>query len=145
MDAYDTVNEAVYHAATATREKFANKGEAISLVYQKDGKFYFTEPQGQDETASVRGEFKIPKGATLAHIIHNHPDGTGDNTYFSPGDIEMATQLKIPSAIIFGADPHISIYTPGVTPVERFGTGAKRMNRSKGSPFTAWPPQVAQQ
>lgn len=132
--AYETLNEAVYHAALATREKYGNKDEAISVVYEENGRFHFTEPFSEKRNSEkVKGRFKIPKGG-LRFIVHNHPDGK-ENDKFSDDDIENAERLGVPSAIIFGADPTIRIYTPNVTKTERRGTRTDITRVSRGDEF----------
>lgn len=136
-DAYDTLNDAVYQAAVKTRAIYGNQHEAISVVYEgKDGKFYFTEPTtGEKSNSRVNAKLEIPKGSAR-FIVHNHPDGK-DNDAFSDDDLANAERLKVPSAIIFGKDPTIRIYTPGVTKTDSIPVrgSRNRQRMSKGDEF----------
>lgn len=131
---YETLNEAVYYAALATREKYGNKHEAISVIFEKDGRFHYTPPLSEKESSkNVKAQVTIPKGG-LRFVVHNHPPGS-ENEKFSDTDIGNAERLGVPSAIIFGSDPTIRIFTPGATRIEREGTSAKAKRVSLGDEF----------
>lgn len=143
MVEYDSLNEAVYQAAAAARAAYEDRYEAISVVYELDGKFFFTPPytSGQKSGANTRANVKFPKGAQLRFIVHNHPSGAGAST-FSQEDIEVAERLGLPSAIVFGRDePTIRVFHPGTTSTRTaVDKGTRRAVRiSDGDPFD-WPP-----
>jgi hypothetical protein len=137
-DPFDTLNDAFYSAANAVREKFGNQEEAISILYELGGKFYFADPVGRGSDNRTAGQFKIPKAARLRGIVHNHPEADL-NDRFSPDDIENAERLGVPSAIIFGSTaPQIRLFTPGQTPVRK----DHRLRYSYGEPYAPEPVQI---
>jgi hypothetical protein len=143
VDGYDTLDTALIEAATATRELHGNRYESISLVYEKDGRYYFTPPATQRKSdKQVKAAISFPKGATARMLVHNHPEAS-DHDRFSAEDVQMATALKVPSAIIFGKDaPTIRVFTPGVSKVEgpQRGPRAKlHQQTSKGEEFMRFP------
>lgn len=134
MDPYESLNDAIYYAAKAAREKFANKAEAITIVYEHDGKFFFAPPTTTKRGDSkAQGAFKIPKTAVVRGIVHNHPEGR-ESDRFSPDDLAMAEKLKVPSAIVFGgSNPTIRLFTPGQTKIE--SDPRRRLKWSMGDSF----------
>lgn len=56
----------------------------------------------------------IPKGDTLGAIFHNHPGDDERAGVFSSEDIQTATQLKVPSYVMF-QDGSVRKFVPGTT------------------------------
>lgn len=141
---FATLDEAMYEAAQAARSSRENRKEAMSVVYEHNGRFYFTEPQSQENDERVRADVKIPRSARVAGIVHNHPPGK-DNDKFSPTDVEMAETLKVPSLIIYGDDaskePTMRLFTPGKTKMGgSMGRGVGLRKRwSEGDEFVRFP------
>lgn len=136
---YSSVDEAVHHAAQAARAIYANNSEAISIVYEVDGKFYFTPPASRGRSnKQASNTVKIPPGSAR-FIVHNHPSGEAA-AEFNEDDISIADKLGVPSAIIFGdADPSIRVYRPGQSRVKQSLVQGQRIRTSLGDPFV-WPP-----
>ena len=132
---YQTLDEAVYYAAEAAREIYADRQEAMSLVYEKEGQFFFTPPASRQRSSKdVRTTVAIPKGS-LRFIVHNHPAGEGQDT-FPEEDLAAAERLKVPSAITFGrAASTIRVFRPGVTAVIETLNQGTRTRQSKGEDF----------
>jgi hypothetical protein len=147
MPGYATLEEAVYYAADTARAVYRDRHEAISVVYEQDGRFFFTPPrsQGQRSGSNAQQKVEIPKGSAR-YIVHNHPGGKGEDV-FSQDDIEMAEQLRVPSAIIFGREQaKIRVFRPGhsiVTAVQDRGT-RRAQRTSLGDPFDWKPPPAGQ-
>lgn len=144
MDGYDTVDEAIHDAATAARSQYGNHYEAMLLVYELGGRYYFDPPHTDPNKsgANVRARIVIPKGAKPAALVHNHPAGAG-MAEFSQEDVEVAERLKIPSAIIYGRnDPVIRLFRPGASPMRmsRDGGSGRPIRVSDGEPFEWKPP-----
>lgn len=135
MDGVEDINQAIYQAAVEARSVYEDKEEAISLIYEKEGKYYFTPPYST-HAKEDRGRAKvtIPKGS-LRYIVHNHPSGKGADK-FSGEDIDIADKLGVPSAIIFGKNPVIRTYIPGETKTSRHYSGGKQ---SAGDEFDMSP------
>lgn len=116
---YNVFEEAVRAALRACWEKSQNKHEFISVVYEVDGQYLFTEPSSTSTTGRSRtatAAVKIPEGSLRA-IVHNHPKGKS-NEIFSGKDVEQAEKLGVPSFIIFApreGGPEMRVYRPGQT------------------------------
>jgi hypothetical protein len=124
---YDSLLEAQKAAANVARTVYKDKHEAISLVYEKDGKFYYTPPVNRNDAAAgnshASANIQIPAGS-LRSLVHNHPNGV-DNHLFSEDDTTMANKYKVPSVIIYGHDvPSYKIYMPG-DPIDQDARGIK--------------------
>lgn len=97
-----------------------NGNEQAGVILKgPDGKFYPTAPvsNGQDQF-SLRLE--LQHGWSIAGIYHNHPGDNEGAQYFSPDDIRVANQFKVPSYILFAKDKAIRSYTPGQTQLSNF-------------------------
>lgn len=138
MPAYDSLEAAIYYAADAARAIYGNKREAISIVYEQDGRFFFTPPTSEQRGRGpyrAKATIQVPKGS-VRYLVHNHPSGPSDSL-FSEDDIAMAQELGVPSAIIFGREaPTIRVFQPGATNVKR----VRRARSSLGEPFDWRPP-----
>ena len=108
-------------AADAVSKNFVDpdnrdKGEQIAVIVKRpDGKFVASTaaaPANHDNSALRIG---LPKGHTLAAIVHSHPGNDDLGQTFSNSDISTANQLKVPSFIRFAKDGSIRKYTPGKT------------------------------
>ena len=106
-------------------------GEHAGVILKgPDGKYYATAPimTAQDD---FQLHVPIQKGWSMAGIYHNHPGSDGLAQYFSPGDIQMADKLKVPSYIRFSADNVIRGYMPGQTKLD------VRLPNEDGDPMDA--------
>lgn len=92
----------------------------------------FKTPAGYQTSAVVTNSdhdnfgmrVQLPQGVTLAGIIHGHPGNDELAGYFSPNDINVANQLKVPSYIRFLSDNSLRRFTPGQTKIN-YMMGAK--------------------
>lgn len=113
--AFDSVDE----AANALAASFPSKGsETAGMVYKSsDGKFRFsTTIPGSDDHFALRAA--VPKGASLAAIVHSHPGKDARGQVFSGDDLKTADQLKLPSYVRFLDGNSVRAYRPGVTKTE---------------------------
>jgi hypothetical protein len=110
--AYDTTHD----AARAIGDTFSdNTGEqAAAIIKGADGKYrYTTDIGGSQDHFDMR--VGLHKGETLAGIMHSHPGTDSNANVFSPDDIGMANQLKVPSYVKFDNQNQIRMFVPGVT------------------------------
>lgn len=141
MSDYESLDDAIYAAAEATRAATGDKKEAMTGIYRRpDGKYAFGLPATEGKRSSFSGSVKFPKGSVLAALVHNHPGASvadEGQSKFSQEDIDIATQLGLPSIITFGSDMAISRYTPGVDNVLRgkANSQARSARYSIGTPF----------
>jgi proteasome lid subunit RPN8/RPN11 len=103
-------------AANAFKGVPQGRAEQAGVFYgNADNQYSYSLPvttKSHDEFA-LRSQ--IPKGQHLAGIYHVHPGLDDFGQYFSPHDIDVANQLKVPSYIMFLKDGAIRKYTPGET------------------------------
>ncbi len=94
--------------------------ESAGVIYQNaDGKYAGSIPVSQNLRDAFALRAQIPKGFKMAGIYHTHPSDDQDSQYFSPKDVQIAEQLKIPSYVLFQHDGSIRSYTPGKTATRR--------------------------
>lgn len=135
-DDYDSMEDALFDALEAVKGVDGNKLEWTSVVYRKpNGKIGFSAPMGGKKEGSFSEKIRIPKGATLLSLAHNHPQDKDDH-HFSNADIEMAERMKIPTAIAYGPSVDASIFTPGKSQVQKMPFGR---TYSLGESFTHIP------
>lgn len=121
---------------------------------QEQAALIFRRPDGKNvySTTSVHAhdEFEmhaqVPKGYALSGIVHSHPTGDDTRQFFSPPDLAVAKQLKVPSYIRFNNDASIKKFEAGKTREQPYypnglAGGAAGIG-SKGDPLDA--PKQAQ-
>lgn len=138
---FDSLEEAIAEAAEEVRRQTKNKTEAMTVIYERAGKFGYASPGTTGSGHSVTASLKIPGGSKLMALLHNHPGAdAGDERgadLFSDGDIKQAQALGIPSVIAYGnAEPRLSMFTPGKDRTERaVSSNRSRLLSSRGTPF----------
>lgn len=92
-------------------------GEQAGILYSNaDGQYSYSLPITTKDHDNFALRSQIPKGQKLAGIFHTHSGADDYAQYFSPRDIEVANQLKVPSYVLFQKDGSIRKYVPGQTP-----------------------------
>lgn len=105
-------------AANAVSRDFAKQiqSEQAAVVFQHpDGTYRYSTVAPQDTHDAFALRAQIPQGHKLAGIVHSHPGTDADGQVFSPHDLDVSNQLKLPSFIRFNNDNSIRKYVPGVT------------------------------
>jgi hypothetical protein len=140
--AFNSLEEAVYRAAQHARSVYDNRNEAISLVYEHEGKFYYTLPRNSaagQKGGHTQAVLSVPPNSAR-YIVHNHPQGQ-DMVSFSENDINMAEKMKIPSVIVYDGEEKNSMalrrYVPGQSKIFTKYDNKIRSStkRSLGEPF----------
>lgn len=114
-------------AAHALAPKLTTGGleHAGVLIQTAEGKYqYSTLIQGDRDSFALAA--KLPKGAKLAGIVHSHPGDEDMSQVFSPGDVTIANQLKIPSYVRFLKDGSVRKYVPGETATRQIQLAGSR-------------------
>lgn len=109
-------------AAHALADRFGskqNERETAGLLFKTPkGKFvYSTTLPGTGDHFELRG--MMPKGHSLAGIVHSHPSDEPSSQVFSTDDIGIAENLKVPSYVRFLHDSSTRKYVPGQTQTQR--------------------------
>jgi hypothetical protein len=111
---FDSLDQAA-HEASRDFGKQPKVEQSVALFAHPDGKYTYSASVTNADHDNFGMRVQLPKGTTLAGIVHSHP-GTDDlGQYFSANDINVANQLKVPSYIRFLRDDSIRRYTPGQT------------------------------
>lgn len=117
-------------AALAFKNQLDPRGhtEQAGVFYGTPSGYQSSIPVTQREHDQFALRAQIPKGDTLGAIFHNHPGDDDRAGFFSPEDIQTATQLKVPSYVMF-QNGSIRKFVPGTTkthnmrfPGDRFDT-----------------------
>lgn len=120
-------------------------GEKAGVLFLgADGKFrYSTTIDGRDDNFALAAQ--VPADHRMAGIVHTHPGKETTSQVFSPNDLNIAHQLKLPSYVHFLNDGSTRKYVPGQSkkhtmPMPGSGFGAEVAN---GDPLVLPPPVVA--
>lgn len=107
-------------AAHALADKFGSHDNAETagvLFKTPKGKYvYSTTMPGTGDHFELRAA--MPKGHSLAGIVHSHPSDEPSSQVFSPDDLHIADSLKVPSYVRFLHDSSTRVYTPGKTQLQ---------------------------
>jgi hypothetical protein len=112
---HDSLDTAA-HKAFSQSPAMQKAEQAGFMVVGPDGKYAFSNSVTQNDHDNFALRAQIAKGHKLAGIYHTHPGKDTDGQVFSPHDIEVANQLKVPSYVLFLKDGSVRRYTPGKTP-----------------------------
>lgn len=123
IERYATVDEAALHALSTITEQAFEVGGVV--LRDKEGRFYYTAPQGDKATDQFEIRVKYPKGHKIVAIYHTHPDQTSGEVsgeMFSPPDVECAEAYNVPSYIKVLSSGNIRKYEPGVSRTRKYRT-----------------------
>lgn len=111
---------------------YDHKAEEAGVLYaDADGKYHYSIPTAQKDDG-----FKLRAAGKMAGIFHTHPGNDQDAGYFSPGDVDTANQLKVPSYIYFEGAKDMRKFVPGTTKTHSELIAGQRLNVAKGDPLT---------
>lgn len=116
--------------------------EQSGIVVKGPGGFAYSIPLTSARHDDFALRARLTQGQSLAAIWHSHPGTDNLASYFSPHDLSMADQLKIPSYIRFNSDGAIRSYTPGKTKLQLVGSRMDAQRLTRGDPVTALPAQL---
>jgi hypothetical protein len=132
---FDTADAAA-HALASSFGGDSGGLETAGVIYQcPDGKFrYSTSIGGRDDSFELAAQ--IPKGYTLAAIVHTHPGKDAQGQVFSPNDLKVAQSLKLPSYVRFLNDNSLRRYVAGQTPTQSMNINGARFGSkvARGDP-----------
>lgn len=112
--AFESLDQAA-HEVSKDFGKLPKVEQSAALFARPDGKFTYSAAVTNSDHDNFGMRVQLPKGTTLAGIVHSHPGSDDLGQYFSSNDIDVANQLKVPSYIRFLRDDSIRRYTPGQT------------------------------
>lgn len=113
-------------AALSSAQQQKQNSEWAGGVFQNgQGQYQYTVPQAGSES-HFDLKLSVPKEDKLSALYHTHPkyDANGQDVgqksdeMFSPNDVQVADQLKVPSFIWTGYDGKNREYVPGQTPTK---------------------------
>jgi uncharacterized protein DUF4329/JAB domain-containing protein similar to deubiquitination enzymes len=123
----------------------ANNEQSGVIFKNSEGQYAYSIPLTSARQDDFALRAQIQKGHSLAAIWHSHPGEDDLAGYFSPQDLAMADQLKLPSYIRFNKDGSVRRYTPGKSATTSVNRGTGKFDQAKvsrGEPITAWPAQM---
>lgn len=110
---FESIDDAA-HGAFSRLEKSAL--EQAGIIYRNQaGKFQYSIPTSQGQRDGFALSAPTSKDAQIAAIFHTHPGDDSLAGVFSPNDVQVAKQLKVPSYIQFLKDSSVRSFTPGST------------------------------
>lgn len=142
--AYDSVQEAARATLRGIKGKDLQEHAGV-ILKDPSGKYYATDPT----VSAIHDQFalkvQLQKGWSIAGVYHTHPGADQLGQYFSPNDLNVANQLKVPSYIRFLKDDSIRSYTPGQTSTRRIDYPGSPfgLHVAKGDPVADPPPPTA--
>ena len=132
---YDSVQEAARATLRGIKGKDLQEHAGV-ILKDPSGKYYATDPTLSAEHDQFSLKVQLQNGWSVAGVYHTHPGQDEFGQYFSPNDINVANQLKVPSYIRFLKDDSIRSYTPGQTVTRRmdYPGSAFGVKVAKGDP-----------
>lgn len=118
---YPSADQAAMAALRSIQEKHVETGGAV-LFNPQAGHYAYTQPVGKNDTGHFSAAVQVPPGWQMAALFHTHPVGAR-STEFSPDDIDMARQLKVPSYILPLYDGKVRSFDPASSPVSKSPQG----------------------
>lgn len=112
--AFDSLDQAA-HEVSRDFGKQPKIEQSAALFQRPDGKYSYSAAVTNTDHDNFGMRVQLPKGTSLAAIVHSHPGSDDLGQYFSANDIDVANQLKVPSYIRFLRDDSIRKYVPGQT------------------------------
>jgi proteasome lid subunit RPN8/RPN11 len=93
--------------------------QAAVIIQRPDGSYGYSTvaPQNDHDNFALRA--LLAKDHKLAGIVHSHPGADAYGQVFSPKDLDVSENLKVPSFIRFNSDSSIRKYVPGTTKTQR--------------------------
>jgi hypothetical protein len=112
---FDTTAAAAHALSAKFKSQKDDNKETAGILYKKpNGKFvYSTTLHGTGDHFELQAG--LPKGHSIAGILHTHPTDAIESQVFSPDDINIAKHLNVPSYVNFLHDGSMRVFTPGKT------------------------------
>lgn len=118
VKSYTSAQEAVLQAMREAIE-LSKKDEFGGLIYELDGKFYYTPPESSGKKGELRIKARVPKGSNLHGVYHTHTKGTEGSDRFSAYDVDIANKLGMPYYMGHTGSREVRVFTPGKTETTR--------------------------
>lgn len=118
--AYKSPDEAAHGLAGAFDPKL-NAEQAAIIMRCSDGSHKYSTIAPQLEHDNFALSAQIPQGCAISGIVHTHLGDDHDGQMFSPHDVAVANQLKVPSYIHFVSSGSMRKYVPGQTATSNYG------------------------
>lgn len=112
-----------------------------AIFQNPQGQYCYSIPVGGTEAGHFQLRAQSTPALKLAGIYHTHPAGGGEDSSFSPDDVNMANQLKLTSYIKALKDGTVKRYDPGVTPTQ--AAGSRLQSFARKSPGVLVPQTTA--
>lgn len=112
-DEFVTGEEAAI-AALKECAKRSNKFEYASIIFEMNGKFYYSDPETSGHADKVVGiQLRYPKSSKPYAIVHTHPNA--DRDWISPADVKYSRKNDIRLYVLTMKSGVIITFVPGET------------------------------
>jgi proteasome lid subunit RPN8/RPN11 len=99
-------------AALAVAMARSREQEHGGAIFERDGRYYYTEPVSSGTREESRYDVAAPAGSRLAAIYHSHPRHEMDECV-SATDVATARRLRVRSYIGIVSKGCIRVFDPG--------------------------------
>jgi len=141
-DSYDDIDASIRAVYGGLQPDEIHEHAGV-ILQDPNGKYYYTKPITSSKHDAFEVHAGLQKGWKLAGIYHTHPGKDKDGQVFSPDDLNVAAQLKVPSFVRF-ADGSIRQYQAGKTPTQQWAQPGTHMT-SKVARGEDLPPELTAQ
>ncbi len=87
--------------------------EFIATIFEGNGAYQVRIAEGRRQTGKATIQIVRRKSQTLVALWHTHGRSSGDNEYFSPGDVETVNELGVPF-YLYSPKRSLRVYAPGM-------------------------------
>lgn len=129
---YASIDEAAKAAITnifATTSESSN--EWAGVIVQIGNQYFYTCPVNSGEFATFNIRVAFPTNGKLVALYHSHPGTEYSGEYFSPSDVQIATELKLPSYIGVETSHNIHRFVPGKDPTSAYTNSISHISQGR--------------
>jgi hypothetical protein len=113
---HDNIDDAAFQCLKSLGNvDSANGAEQAGVIFQNsDGQFACSTPTDSHDHDNFSLRAAVPKGGSIAGIFHTHLGEDDLAQVFSPKDVQVSNQLKVPSYVMFQGGA-VRKFVPGQT------------------------------
>jgi hypothetical protein len=133
----DSKDQAAVTALGNAAQASTSRETGGAIFQNAQGEYCYSIPVGANSANHFQLRAQSTPAQKVVGIYHTHPDVGSEGGSFSPDDVNVANQLKLPSYIRALKDGTVKRYEPGVTKTQSVGTfGSKSAGTLVPQPIT---------